>query len=105
MAYTKPPLNCWVALKQEGNVICGHCDCKAGYNYYFPIDLIMNCISTCPFSSRLGGYCSHVGVLLWGVVNLSEETVTSAIQQWHNKATTNVLKGHCFKSKPLSFLQ
>lgn len=37
---------------------------------------------------RLGGTCSHVGVLLWGVVNISEETCTSTIQRWHNKNST-----------------
>lgn len=67
MAYTKPPLNCWVALERQGGILCGHCDCKAG----------------------LGGSCSHVGVVLWGIVNLSEETCTSTLQRWHNKNPTN----------------
>ena len=34
---------------------------------------------------RLNGTCSHVGVILWGIVNLSEETCTMTMQRWHNK--------------------
>ncbi|KZS03365.1 Uncharacterized protein APZ42_033923 [Daphnia magna] len=66
MAFSKPPLNCWVVLHSHGGVACGHCDCIGG----------------------LGGTCSHVGVLLWGVVNISEETCNSTIQRWHNKSAT-----------------
>ncbi|KZS01793.1 Uncharacterized protein APZ42_001441 [Daphnia magna] len=66
MAFSKPPLNCWVVLHSHGGVACGHCDCIGG----------------------LGGTYSHVGVLLWGVVNISEETCTSTIQRWHNKSAT-----------------
>ncbi|EFX72090.1 hypothetical protein DAPPUDRAFT_326568 [Daphnia pulex] len=54
MASSQSPLNSWVALLHQGNIHSGHCDCKTG----------------------LSGTCSHNGVVLWGLVNLSEETVS-----------------------------
>ena len=42
---TAPPLKVWVAIKQQGEVLCAHCICMAG----------------------LGETCSHIAALLFAV--------------------------------------
>ncbi|XP_078351893.1 uncharacterized protein LOC144636534 [Oculina patagonica] len=61
---SKAPLKPWLAVKTNGNVLTGHCNCMAG----------------------LGEVCSHVGAMLFaveaGVRMIKARTCTSAPCQW-----------------------
>lgn len=44
------PLDAWVLVKNDGEVLCGHCTCMAGF----------------------GEVCSHVAAILFGILDISE---------------------------------
>ena len=88
MAFSKPPLNCWVVLHSHGGVACGHCDCIGGYVKTISCTTQHSVIFNTNIEMQIRRDMFPRWSSLVKVVNISEETCTSTIQRWHNKNST-----------------
>ncbi|XP_060771536.1 uncharacterized protein LOC132882266 [Neoarius graeffei] len=79
---SEPPLLPWIAMQNDGQVIFGHCTCKAGLGARLHEDAV----GPSPCKVGLGEVCSHVAATLFAlesaVKHLKSRTCTDGPRQW-----------------------